>query len=33
MKKIFYALLIFTLFITGCGKDKKMDSPSDKVRN
>ena len=32
MKKIFYTLLILTLFITGCGKDKKMDSPSEKVR-
>ena len=33
MKKIFTLLLLLTIFITGCGKNKKMDTPSDKVRS
>ena len=33
MKKIITLLLVLTLFITGCGNDKKMESPSDKVKN
>ena len=33
MKKLFTLLLILPIFITGCGKDKKMDTPTDKVKN
>ena len=33
MKKIITLLLVLTLFITGCGNDKKMESPSEKVKN
>ncbi len=32
MKKIITLLLILPIFITGCGKDKKMDTPTDKVK-
>ena len=31
MKKFLTLLLVLPIFLTGCGKDKKMDSPSDKV--
>ncbi|MBR3523755.1 MAG: hypothetical protein IKN87_03625 [Bacilli bacterium] len=33
MKKVLTLLLLLPIFITGCGKDKKMETPSDKVKN
>ena len=33
MKKVLTLLLLLPIFLTGCGKDKKMETPSDKVKN